>query len=372
MWKKKVNYNQWKKELRHHVHLTLKDCLVTFGVLAGVTGIGILFAWLGFTEANIITVYILGVLLIALFTKRYFCSVLSSLASVLLFNFFFTEPRLTLHAYEPGYPVTFVIMLTAALITGTLAIENNRNAKEKEEAASLAQKEQLRANLLRAISHDLRTPLTSISGNASNLLANYQRLDEETLVQMFTDIHEDAQWLISLVENLLSVTRIEDGRLNFHKTTELMEDVMEEALRYINRSNTRHKVSVEYQDEFLLAQMDVKLILQVIMNIVDNAMKYTPPESEIRICVRKQEKMLAVSISDQGPGIPDELKTQVFEMFFTGNNKIVDSRRSLGLGLPLCKSIIGVHGGELTLTDNKPQGCIFTFTLPLGEVNINE
>ena len=517
-------YYELKKSFLLHIQPTGKDLLITLLILAGATGIGTLFWSLGFTEANIITVYILGVLLISLFTKRHICSVISALVSVLLFNFLFTEPRLTFHAYEPGYPFTFAIMLTAALITGTLAnklknhakqsaqsafrtkilfetnqqlqkaetendveiitarqlmkllnrdilvfpeekgkllqpclfhadsgrqneiilpkqeqaaaqwvfdnkkragattnllshaknlylaihinqkvygvvgiavsgshldafensmllsilgecalaIENNRNAREKEEAAMLAQKEQLRANLLRAISHDLRTPLTSISGNASTLLSDFKQLEQETIFQMFTDIYDDSQWLISLVENLLSVTRIEEGQLNLHLSTELVEEVVEEALRHISRKSMEHQISVDYKEDFLLAKMDAKLILQVIINLVDNAVKYTPAGSTIRIHVQRQGEMVAVSIADNGPGIPKDYRSRVFEMFFTGDPKIVDSRRSLGLGLFLCKSIVSIHGGELTLAENLPHGCIFTFTLTLGEVNIHE
>ena len=253
-----------------------------------------------------------------------------------------------------------------------LALDNNRNAKEKELAAVLAKNEQLRANLLRAISHDLRTPLTSISGNASNLLSNYDKLDEETRVQVFADIFDDSQWLISLVENLLSVTRIEEGRMNFNMSVQLMDEVIDEAMKHINRKGAEHNIAVECRDELLLARMDAKLIIQVIINLVDNAIKYTPAGSDIKITAEKRSGYVSVHVADTGNGIPDHIKPRVFEMFYTGDNKIADSRRSLGLGLALCKSIIHAHGGEITLTDNLPRGSIFTFTIPSGEVNINE
>lgn len=514
--KKKISSNQFLPNM--------KDMIITIIILAAVTIIGWVFLKLGFTESNIITVYILGVLLTSIFTRGYACSAISSILSVILFNFFLTKLRLTFHAYDSGYPVTFAIMLAASVITGTLAsklkyhaklsaqaafrikvmfdtnqllqkaqddnaiinitagqlvklldrdvivypeingklskgylftvtpetenkifftgkekaaaewvfknkkragatadtfksaeclylairinnkvygvvgihisgkpldsfensvllsilgecalaIENSRNAKEKESAAVLAKNEQLRANLLRAISHDLRTPLTSISGNASNLMSNYDKLDDEMRMQIFTDIFNDSQWLISLVENLLSVTRIEEGRMNFNMSVELMDEVIEEAMRHINRKSTEHNISVEYKDELILARMDARLIIQVIINIVDNAIKYTPAGSEIRITAEKKENTVSVRISDNGAGIPDSIKPRVFEMFFTGESTIADNRRSLGLGLSLCKSIINAHGGEITLTDNTPHGSVFTFTLPSGEVNINE
>lgn len=517
-------YRAKKKVFDNQLLPRPKDFFITFIILAAATVTGWVFLRLGFTESNVITVYILGALVTSIFTRGYVCCVLSSVLSVILFNFFLTTPRLTFHAYDSGYPVTFVIMLAASVITGTLAaklkyharlsarsafrtkvmfdtnqllqkarddndiinitagqlvkllerdviaypevdgklsegclfaasqqtdkqsfftekeksavewvfdnkrragattdtlknaqclylairikdkvygvvgirignkpldyfensvllsllgecalaIENSRNSKEKEAAAVMAKNEQLRANLLRAISHDLRTPLTSISGNAGNLMSNYDKLDDQTKMQIFTDIYNDSHWLISLVENLLSITKIEEGRMNFNMSLELIDEVIDEAVRHICRKDSGHKISVEYKDELMLARMDARLIIQVIINIADNAIKYTPTGSEIKITAEKKRDAISVSIADNGGGIPDSIKPRVFEMFFTGENKIADSRRSLGLGLYLCKSIIEAHGGEITLTDNSPHGCVFTFTLPSEEVNINE
>lgn len=501
-----------------------KDLLIMAAILAVTTLLSTGLYQMNFTDSNVIPVYILGVLLTSLFTRGYFCGVVSSVISVMLFNYLFTEPRFTFHAYDSRYTVTFAIMLTASVITGTLAsklksqaklsaqaafrtkvlldtsqllqkaqdnddiinitatqllkllnrsvvmysardgklskgsyfpaeqsdpavdlfdeteqsaarwvfehrqragattdtlngarclylairinnnvygvvgihtngkpldsyensillsilgecalaMDNNRNAMEKELAAVLAKNEQLRANMLRAISHDLRTPLTSISGNAGNLLTNFDKLDEATKVQIFTDIFDDAQWLISLVENLLSVTRIDEGRMKFNMSGQLMDEVIDEAIKHINRKGIEHNISVDYRDELLLGRMDAKLIIQVIINLVDNAVKYTPAGSDIRITAQQSDGFISVSVADNGDGIPDALKERVFEMFYTGDNKIADSRRSLGLGLYLCRSIINAHGGKITLTDNEPHGCVFTFTVPSGEVNINE
>ena len=253
-----------------------------------------------------------------------------------------------------------------------LALENEKNAREKEKAAVLAKNEQLRANLLRAISHDLRTPLTSISGNASNLLSNGETFDTDTKKQLYTDIYDDSMWLIGLVENLLAVTRIEEGRLNLNISQNLIDDAITEALHHINRKSEEHHITVENEDELLLAKMDAKLIVQVIINLVDNAIKYTPQNSHIKIKSEKHGDKAVVSVADDGEGIPDEIKPRVFDMFYSGANKIADSRRSLGLGLSLCKSIINAHGGEITVSDNQPHGTIFTFTLPIGEVKVYE
>ena len=500
------------------------DVLKSIAILLAVSGIGIVFRRLGFAEANIITVYVLGVLLTSVVTKHRIYSLISSIVSVLVFNFLFTEPQFTLQAYGQGYPVTFLIMFLSALLTSSLAIklknhakqaaqaayrtkvlfdtnqllqqaqdrdeivsatanqlikllgkdivfylmedhqlsepyiftvseekaeeditnetekavaewvqknnkhagattetlshakclylavrvnsrvygvvgiyigddpldsfgksillsilgecalslENEKNAREKEEAAILAKNEQLRANLLRAISHDLRTPLTSISGNASNLLSNSNSFDEATKMQLYTDIYDDAMWLINLVENLLSVTRIEEGRLNLHITEDLVDDVISEALHHVNRKSVEHHITVQHKEDYLFAKIDAKLMVQVIINLVDNAIKYTPKSSNISIHTWKQGDKAVISVADDGDGIPDPMKERVFDMFYSGANKIADSRRSLGLGLSLCKSIVNAHGGRIEVSDNTPRGTVVTVTLPAGEVRIHE
>ena len=518
------NYHQKKPTLMRPAMPTLRELLLTLGILTAATAIGWLFLRLGFTDANIITLYLLGVLFTSVLTSGYTCGILASILSVILFNYFLTEPHLSLLAYGSGYPVTFVIMLGASILTGTLAaklkahaqlsahdafrtkllfdtnqqlqkaqskedayqttavqlqrllerdilvypaengqlgtglfyaadgspacsvppaqresevvewtwqnrkragattaqfprakylylairtqqqaygvigisvagkpldafessitlsilgecalaLDNLRNAREKEEAAVLAKNEQLRANLLRSISHDLRTPLTSISGNADTLLHSYNVLDEQTRKQIFTDIYDDAQWLTGLVENLLSVTKIADGSVKLRLSYQVVDDIVSEALRHIDRRSAEHHITVDCGDEPLLVRVDAGLIVQVLINLVNNAVKYTPAGSNIRITAIRRGNAAEICVSDNGPGIPDELKERVFEMFFTGGNPIGDSRRSLGLGLTLCQAIIHAHNGEMTLKENSPHGCIFSFTVPLSEVNLNE
>ena len=253
-----------------------------------------------------------------------------------------------------------------------LAMENEQNRREKEEAAVLAKNEQLRADLLRAISHDLRTPLTAISGNASNLLRGGDAFAPDVKRQMCADIYDDAMWLMNLVENLLSVTRLDDGRMRLQRTAELLSDVIAEALRHTGRERASHPVAVEQEDELLLVRVDARLIVQVVINIVDNAFKYTPDGTGITIRTFRRGGMAVVAIADEGPGIPDAAKAHVFDMFYTGAKHVADSRRSLGLGLALCRSIVTAHGGTITVADNVPRGTVFTFTLPIGEVHLHE
>ena len=263
-------------------------------------------------------------------------------------------------------------ILLSVLGECALAMENQKNLDEKEAAAILAKNEQLRANLLRSISHDLRTPLTSISGNASNLLSNGNLFDAKTKEQMCTDIYDDAMWLIDLVENLLSVSRLEDGRMNLHISTELIDEVVAEALRHINRKYVEYDLHIQSSEEYLLAQIDAKLIVQVLINLINNAIKYTPPGTEIDIEWKRCGAWIEISVSDTGPGVPEQAKPHIFDMFYSASDQIADSRRSMGLGLALCKSIVNAHGGEITVADRCPHGAIFTFSVPAGEVELHE
>ena len=510
-----------KKAKHIHKQKILKNAAMSIAILLAATLLSLLFHKIGFTDANIIMVYILGVLLTSVATSHRIYSLISSIASVFIFNFLFAEPRFSLAAYDTGYPITFIVMFLTAYITGTfaiqykeqarqsekiakrtkilldtdqllskaenktailqtagqqikkmlgrnivifdhmngqlsesmlfladgqqfydeeaelevarwvlrhnrsagattkrfpeaqylyfairvnecvygvvgidvmaesldapeqgillsilgetaLALENEKNVREKEAAAVLAESEQLRANLLRTISHDLRTPLTTISGNASNLLYNSRGFDEETKRQIYSDIYEDSMWLTNLVENLLYSTRIEEGRMVLNTSPELVSEIFEEAMKHIRPKVKTHSVSVVCEDDFLLVQADAKLIVQVIINLIDNALKYTPATASITVCADKQHGMAEIKIIDTGNGISDIEKEKIFDKFYCGQHKIADNRRSLGLGLYLCKAIVEAHGGSIHVTDNLPHGSVFRFTLPLEEVTYYE
>ena len=160
--------------------------------------------------------------------------------------------------------------------------------------------------------------------------------------------------------------------MNINLTTELIGDVISEALKHIHTKSEKQRITVIQSDDLILAKMDARLIVQVLINLLDNAIKYTSSNSQIKIITEQDEKMVRISVADNGNGISDEQKERVFDMFYTGTNKIADCRRSIGLGLSLCKAIINAHGGEISISDNKPHGAVFTFTLPIGEVKINE
>lgn len=245
----------------------------------------------------------------------------------------------------------------------------NEKKREMEEKAN---QETLRSNLLRSISHDLRTPLTSISGNAGMLMDNNIELSPQKRMEMYQAIYEDSQWLNNLVENLLSITRIDNGTLTLDTKIELIDDIINEALQHLDRNSLNYHITTNITDDLLFVRCEARLLTQVVINIVNNAVKYTPINSDIQIDAYKDESFVYVRIADNGDGIKDEDKEQIFDMFFTVHKKNGDNRRGLGLGLALCKSIINAHGGIIYVEDNKPKGSVFIFKLPLVEVNVHE
>ena len=205
-------------------------------------------------------------------------------------------------------------LMVALLDECGLALEKEITMREKQKAEAQANQENLRANLLRAISHDLRTPLTSISSNANILMESADQLEPEKKQSLFTAIYDDAMWLIDLVENLLSITRIEDNRINMNMEPEMISDIFTEAMAHLDRNASKHHIKAKLDDDMLVADMDARLMVQVVINIVNNAIKYTPEGSNITLSARKSNQMVIVEIADDGPGIPDASKDKLFDM----------------------------------------------------------
>lgn len=248
---------------------------------------------------------------------------------------------------------------------GALALESKLADRERREAEVLAKNEQLKASLLRAVGHDLRTPLTAISGAADLLITDGERLDAPRRTELLRNIDENSLWLINIVENLLAVTRVEDGSLSLNLAPELLDEAVDEAVSHLGHTNSGHRIKVESADEVLMAKMDVRLIVQVVVNLVDNAIKYAPADTLISVSTRRADSSIVCEVADLGPGVADAEKDHVFETFYTVSDVApVDGRRSLGLGLSLCRSIVEAHGGRVWVRDNVPRGAIFGFSLP--------
>ena len=251
-----------------------------------------------------------------------------------------------------------------------------RAMEAREEAAVLAKNEQLRANLLRSISHDLRTPLTSISGNADVLLDQGSTgtavLDAQTRRGLLLSIRSDALWLNATVENLLAITKLEGGGMRLPTTLELMDDIVEEALRHVNPAVREHDLKVVACDEPALVNVDARLMVQLVVNLVNNAITYTPAGSHIVISIGVDDGRVACSVADDGPGIAPEDRERIFESFYTANHGLADSHRSVGLGLSLCRSIALAHGGSIEVAAADPHGSVFTIELPVADVSFDK
>ena len=501
---------------KSRVRFSWRDAVVTLLCLAISTAVGFAFDWAGFSESNIITIYILGVLVTAVSTSGHLYGAANSLLSVLAFNFFFTEPRFTLQADGPSYPVTFLIILSSSIIASSLASrvkeqarmaaeksyytelllgssqklqtirtewdclrltaeqlsrmfdrpviyalndadkeldfriepadehtlleklsteeigvakwvqKNNKHAgattntlpdskwlflsvrgtrgvmgivgvpiagyvvpdafeknlmvallgecglsqerirleEERNQIALQTQRESLQANLLRAVSHDLRTPLTNINGSVGILMGKDQTLKPEVREQLYTAIDDDTNWLINMTENLLAATQLETDRTKLKTAPELLEDLFQSAVRQLDRRARDHHISVDLEDQTLMASMNAGMIQRVIINMMNNAIQYTPKDSHIILSGTRRKDWVEISVSDDGPGIPDEAKKHLFDLFYTAEQGKPDSKRGLGLGLHLCQSIVNAHGGTITVSDHAPSGTTFRFTLP--------
>lgn len=514
----KRNYKKPRHKVKNeNFHLSWKDTVKMLSILTAAILVSFVLHRLDIMNHNIIMVYIFSVLLISRMTEGYIYGIISSVISVLTFNFFFTEPYFSLNAIQSGYPLTFVIMLLVALITSALTVRIKAEARlavkrehrtevlyeinkmllitrgldrivdltndyvvrlfgrsvvfftidpehgedgrtmqaeddidgsvlnsadekavahwvflnhkragagtdtlagaaafympvvsqgkvlavwgiscEKENldhnarlflrmiASQVAmalerqhlsdeqrnimvesEKEKMRSTLLRAISHDLRTPLASILGASSAIRESGKALDESTRDSLVTNIQEESQWLIRMVENLLSVTRINENASNLVESLEAAEEVVGEAVSRIKQRFPSREISVHVPEEFLEVPMDGTLIVQVLINLLENAIKYSPGDSPVEIHLEKDGKWARFEVLDHGKGISSEDFPYLFTGYKPGENRSVDSSRGMGIGLSICKTIIKAHKGELEAENRKDGGAVFRFTLPL-------
>ncbi|MGI6109164.1 MAG: sensor histidine kinase [Eubacteriaceae bacterium] len=354
---KKDGYRYWL------VQLALMMCW-----LGAATIIGYLFRELGFPETNIVLLYVLAVMCTARFSSEEFSGILASVLAAAAVNYFFTQPYFTLAVDDPSYYITFAVMTVTSVITSTLTGQVRRITEQESKARELAAQERYRGTLLRSISHDLRTPLSGIMGTAEMIAEMSDPEDPRT--EMAQGIWKDADWLHTLVENILNLTRLEDGRLALNKEPEAAEEIIGSAIAHIEKRAPDRDITADFPDELLLVPMDGKLIVQVLINLMDNAVKHTTPGQEIRVAAVRKGNNAEFSVSDEGSGISDDDLPKIFDMFYTTAAGLNDVNRGVGLGLPICSEIVKAHGGTIRAEQRKSGGARFLFTLPLtGEKN---
>ncbi len=463
------------------------------------TLLSFLINYYGFTEANVVIVYILSVLLASRYTRGFAYGIFSSIVATISFNFFFTEPVYTFTVYDKSYIFTFIIMLLAAIFSSTLtsnlinakeraniqerqtqtlyeitsslaktrgvrdviaislkclsqlfdcdvvcvvtekekevleiiklqkntgdyiydelkewqlntftaqyysvpidvqgkrvciicmpnevqyvkqdkhylmesvfmqitiAMEREYLNKEKETAKIETEQERFKSNLLRAVSHDLRTPLSVITGASEMLLHTLDKPDD---ISVAKGIYEDSIWLTRLVENILSLTRIQEGRIKVAKELEAVEEIVAESIRQVQKHAANYKISVTIPDDVLFVLMDRKLIVQVLINLLDNAIKHTNFKDEINVAVTLDSDKVWFKVSDSGTGIEENDLKRIFDIFYLTDNHRADAKRGMGLGLAICKAIVNIHGGEIYVENNSAGGATISFYLKRQE-----
>ena len=316
------------------------------------------------SDVYVALIFELTVVLVSRFTDGYLFGLLSSVVGVVGINYIFTFPYYQLNFTISGYPLTFLVMLIVSVVVSTLTTQ----IKQQEKIRAEAEKEKMRGNLLRAVSHDIRTPLTSIVGGVSTLLDSGDQLDEATRTQLLENIRDESNWLVSVVENLLSVTRMTGEQTKIKKEMEAGEEVLSAAAMKIKKHYPDIDVSVHAPQELLMIPMDVILIEQVLINLMENAIQHGGTTTRVELQLQKDGERARFEVADDGQGIAREVFPKLFKGYLSHDEELTaDGRRNMGIGLSVCMSIVQAHGGTMQAENRETGGALFSFTLPLEE-----
>ena len=338
-------------------------------LLIGILGVAVLLsmALSGIYDDNnpfATPLFILAVALIARLTDGYACGIAASLAGTFCVNYMFTYPFWEFDVTITGYPLTFTMMLVVSVIISALTTQ----IKRQEQLRFDAEREKMHANLLRAVAHDIRTPLAAILGASSALQA--QALPPNDQAALLDEISRDAQWLVRVTENLLSVTRFTGGDMALKKTDEVLEEIVGSAVVKYRRAADALPVRVDMPDRILIVPMDATLIEQVLINLFDNVSAHAENAAHIWLNVAEARGRVSLSVEDDGCGIPPHRLQHLFDGVPRESGEArPDARRGMGIGLSVCRSIIRAHGGEMSAGRSPHGGAAITFYLPCSEEN---
>lgn len=353
-----------------------RDFRISIGIFTVVTVISFIFNQTASDPTlNIAMLYTLGVYLISNYTSGYLYGMLFSGAAVLSVNFFFTYPYGDLNFTMEGYQVTFIGMLIISIISSVSStrMRRQRDILDKQRKQLMdAEKEKMRANLLRAISHDLRTPLTGIIGSSDSIIENYDSGEREEELELIKNINADANWLLNLVENLLSVTRIDNDKAGVTKQLESVDDLVSASLAKFRRRFSGTQVNVRIPSEPIMVEMDAMLMEQVIINILQNAKMHSGSEEPFELFVEDFSDRVEFHIRDYGKGIEPGRLESIFDGDPVSSGSIgADGSKGMGIGLSICKTIVRAHGGNI-IAEKREKGTEFIFSLPKDrEENVN-
>lgn len=357
-----------KKKLHEKMCFSRRDTCITLVILTMALVACLLLMNHAENTSYVSMIFVLAVFLISRMTNGYFYGVLASLVSVVGVNYIFTYPYMQLDFTLAGYPLTFMTMMFVAIATSMMTSQ----LKEQEQLRAEAEQEKMRGNLLRAVSHDLRTPLTSIIGAAEMLGEEARGRNDLSGRQMAEGICKDADWLLRMVENMLSITRLESGA-QLHLREELPEEIIGAAAAKFKKWHPDHKLIVGFPQEVLMARMDGVLIEQVILNFLDNAARHSGSDQAIELECGSSGTELFVRVIDHGRGLEraelDNLRSgRPIRTVEPANDTGGDTHRGMGIGLSVCRTIIKAHGGRITAWNREEGGAVFQFILPLSEV----
>ena len=315
------------------------------------------------TRTMIPMIFVLGVFLVSWRTQGYFWGIASSLISVLAVNWAFTYPYWAFDLISPECISSAVVMLIVATMTGALTTR----LKQQEKLKAEAEKERMRGNLLRAVSHDLRTPLTAIYGSCTALIDDYDAISDAQRQKLLKDMRSDAQWLVRMVENLLSVTRIDGNKVRLTKNETVLEELVDAVLVKFHKRCPDQRVQVRIPEEFVSIPMDPILIEQVLLNLLENAVAHAVGMENLWLSVKKEGSQVEFRVMDDGCGIAREKMDTLFTGM-AGDASASDTGRSnMGIGLSVCDTIIKAHGGEIQAGNRREGGAEFWFTLETEE-----
>lgn len=345
--------------MRQKIGQIIKDAFITIAYMTLATAVSCIFFEISKITTTIALVYGLGVIFIAMHTSGRIWGFFGSVISVVAINYYFSEPYMKINFTMEGYPFTFAGMLAISTVTGMLM----SHVREHQKIMLESEKEKMRANLLRAISHDLRTPLTGIISSSQACLENPD-LEKRQVQQMLSDIYDDSNWLLNMVENILSVTRIGSGDTSVKTSPEPLEELVAYSVRKTKKRYPQANIDVKLPEEIVMVSVDSTLIAQVIINLLENAIKYSQSEEPITLKAEIKEKQVRVSVRDYGVGIAADRMKTLFDGTYILKDDRSDARRGMGIGLSLCKTIIVAHGGKIE-AKNHEKGAEIFFYLPL-------
>ena len=342
--------------------MNIKNIIVSIIVLISAFVMSLLIHYMIDNKSLIPAIFVLAIFIISLVTKGYLYGIIASIISVFIINYAFTFPyfefALEMTLIE-GF-ISIVLMLIVTILTSTLTTQ----IKYQEEIRLESEKEKMRSNLLRSISHDIRTPLTSIYGSCSILIEGFDSIDKEKQIQLLKDMSNDATWLIRLVENLLSITRIDSSTVSVKKTDTVIEELIDSVLIKFNKKYPLQKVNVNIPTEFLIVPMDSILIEQVIINLLENSVEHAKGMKNLNLNIFVNGKEVIFEVDDDGCGFDKSNLNKINNMEYS----LVDGKKgNMGIGLSICQTIIKAHGGILKIVDKNGKGTVVSFTLIRGD-----